>query len=1225
MPPWMPWVEYGRYKGSNGLDPGGILEGVMSKLAGMGGQEGYSGCVEQYRQRYNEYVSGLDEGDYTLRHSLLTPVLVHTLLSCRGGKLEGLAELVGQAMEHIAGRARELTRAASLADVLNDQLIQSVVAGSKDNDARLELALASPFNLSLGALEVRDDVTEDEVASYIVEYSTILVEAAARATEYSGSGMARIVLRDLAFLLLEPVWYTTVETKDGRAPVPPASISYPAYTVFEKINAILAALNWTIRPNVSGDAWEPNGYLAEVDLAGVQSWIRESRRLRDLWASSWLASLLAWKAVEWLVDEYGPGVLVQPPARLHPFLAAKLAGALEKPENSENSNQRGEQDGGDEFLAELLKLLGLARYIGLERPADADNLKLLGLARGWPVDAMVPTRYLLALPPDVDPERLKKTVDEKLSWAWQDIINEVANVVGIVIKALEHNGIDDIEAGVPAALAEAMKGIEPPLAARIHTASVGEAYRKALEEAGDKLREYTEKLDKHTIARILFYPYALGMLYKPGRPVLKVPGRRVGSGYYNYARMAHAIYYYSRAKQPDSKSNGGGRRSLPLCTVCGAAPVIVDGTRLAEYSKKIARWIKEYGPAEDGTVLLRVAEVFDEKLCPYCLTKRLLRTLLQRRSGRLAKRLVGLGMSPEARMLLDFNTIDALTSRLALNKDNIECDAGDLAEKMIKFSKDNIDQMLNHLPGSLLTPALVANTLEPYRSSRKDSGHCRNSREDSVFFRAAVSILLEVLHDERMRREALNEIDDIMRKIENESSDRKDSKDDRNERCYLEFYEVLREKLERAGDMARKARAKTSLLLMDGDFLGKGVLAGRLGVDAKAYARSVLETAGYCIDDESKLDFFEAIAGASGKALAGGAQGHGSESRCIYCKGIKLDPSTVVTLAYHITVSRSLAVQAHIDRSIVNNLGGMLIYAGGDDLLAVLPPIGYPKNGDSGAGVTFPVAEAARAARLSYWGLHKDYNIKNGYNILKTGPGRDAGETSGFTAFAPALAAHGRSGVIYIFDSARPLWLVLSHAWDMENDKDTFTQGMVKGMRDGVISVEPYNGVCKDMLAVYNDNTGASLLPFRLGYKQGDEEYSSLVAGLVEAVKLASETVRLEANKGEKPRTLSPRVYTTILEDYRIIEEAAAKSPELAVELLKTVIERAKQEQAATGNRWTILASPEAYKTVVASAGEAAKSMPEASLYALEKSCKIQGGILPVQAVLAARALHYSK
>jgi len=93
----------------------------------------------------------------------------------------------------------------------------------------------------------------------------------------------------------------------------PADTRVPHHTTFDHLSMTASISNWLI----SGE--EPSGFLVQLELAGIQRYIQNSRKLCDLWFSSFFSSYLIWSMVEELVDKIGPDVLISPSCRWNPF------------------------------------------------------------------------------------------------------------------------------------------------------------------------------------------------------------------------------------------------------------------------------------------------------------------------------------------------------------------------------------------------------------------------------------------------------------------------------------------------------------------------------------------------------------------------------------------------------------------------------------------------------------------------------------------------------------------------------------------------------------------------------------------------------------------------------------------------------------------------------------------------------------------------------------------
>ncbi|MEM2914635.1 MAG: type III-B CRISPR-associated protein Cas10/Cmr2, partial [Candidatus Bathyarchaeia archaeon] len=62
----------------------------------------------------------------------------------------------------------------------------------------------------------------------------------------------------------------------------PADTRIPTHNVFDHCYATVAVTNWYMRST------NPKGILVTIDIAGVQSFISEARKLRDFWAASYM-------------------------------------------------------------------------------------------------------------------------------------------------------------------------------------------------------------------------------------------------------------------------------------------------------------------------------------------------------------------------------------------------------------------------------------------------------------------------------------------------------------------------------------------------------------------------------------------------------------------------------------------------------------------------------------------------------------------------------------------------------------------------------------------------------------------------------------------------------------------------------------------------------------------------------------------------------------------------
>ena len=111
--------------------------------------------------------------------------------------------------------------------------------------------------------------------------------------------------------LLYHIFFSTVEYIWGRSAerVSPADTRFPTQTVFDHTYATASMVNWYL----SGE--EPSGFLVYLDIPGIQSFIKESRKTHDYWAGSYLVSYIMLKILEPLLKVLGPDIMLLPTAR----------------------------------------------------------------------------------------------------------------------------------------------------------------------------------------------------------------------------------------------------------------------------------------------------------------------------------------------------------------------------------------------------------------------------------------------------------------------------------------------------------------------------------------------------------------------------------------------------------------------------------------------------------------------------------------------------------------------------------------------------------------------------------------------------------------------------------------------------------------------------------------------------------------------------------------------
>ena len=1034
-PPWKPWGITGhRVSGSGGDVPERIVNAMGE----------WKGKVQAEYKRLIEGAGGIPSHE---RQSVILVAAVAVKLEEKG--LEDLAGYVRRAGSIIAGRdpwSGTVRAADVLAAALDRLLLEKATGGKQARDAGVQLV--NPFNPNHKLNSIPDEIDARLIADFINEYAEALATAAS-----ISKCKSPVCLLHLAYLLLEPVWYK-VTGKSGRVYAPPADTRIPTHTVFDHVDAALTTLLWVAH----GGEGDPSGCIVVVDLAGVQSWIRESRRLRDLWASSWLASLLAWKSVEYLVDVYGPGAMIQPPGRLHPFYTSKHLGpVLDKTSKS------------------------IPRMDWLWEAS--------GLSLRWPVDPVSPSRVTIALPEEACSDAENMIKDGYIR-AWRMILEEVVKETEYLISEQNNREQNNDET------LKLVRSLEPPLALRVIKVSIREAFNRAKKLARER------GLDPEVYSKLLFYPLVMLSMIpeEEAKTRLVASGRRSGPVYH---KLATHIY--------------NKRDRIEFCTVCGHGVAVIDGERIQGYNQRYR---------------VLAGEIGRDRLCPYCLAKRLLRYVLTKYDDEipLAKRLTGIPMSEEARRRLMYSTVDVYTVRTRLNIERIYNTVNSIADKLDDVGLDSFHLLVHGLPRNRFLPYELHSKLVQKLKNKLKNEYDSDVEELADRLQALV---LEILHDDAFWNGYKERISSLIAAGDSE----KIKIDD-----IIRFVDDIVGSNEVKG--VKRSRRKYALLAMDGDYMGSGVLRGSLRETAGSYADYINKAVNIGGDNSSNNAGLadkvkRELAGIVGNALD---ILRSVDFRCKAEGDDDCELTVPVTPSYHMTVSRALAALAHLDRMLVERLGGSLIYAGGDDLLAVLPgamPGGTSADGEgehSGRSreVSIPALEAAVKARHRYWG-YNGFIHPGSYDVHTV---------------VPALAAYGRSGAVYLVDSKRPLWMSLEELRILEDSKDhtVFNARGVEGK--------------KDALFVASDSGGAVILPFRLYYERDGWR-------LYRPDRPITILVNLMRSTG------SPRVSRSLVEDYIVYKDAVHRlsytlgDPGVVYSIIREVFSRNISEGVMHGKKLT--------------------------------------------------------
>jgi CRISPR-associated protein Cmr2 len=737
-------------------------------------------------------------------------------------------ELFGQVTE---GRIEDVVRGSDVLDASIDRWLTSTAGLGADKLPNKAVCL---LNLLSGDRYYPKEPREEDVKDFARELGALL--SAARddlALKYH-----------LLYGLLEPLFYNHCPEAVG-----PADTRLPAHSVFDHVYATASIVNWMIR----GRAGTPSGLLVRVDLGGVQRFISSSRKLSDLWASSWLLSFVAWRTVEGIVEAVGPDVLIMPTARNNAFYYHLL---LKKVKDA------GIKGALHEKVMEVAK-----RYAGYDEDL------------GMPRHPIIPATIDLILPPlDVLSSLLKEDLRSAEDLARYFLKTYFGVWRGLVGKVEEAASYDETLRGLLASAFAKLKDqgvdFQPPLLLRVITVTVPDE---------------VERPSRYRVYEV--YDEAFKLLLTKARQLSTFK-----------ASPFVATEITSWTEEAWRK-----RERYAVCSVCGELPAALD---------------VKYGGARLEERLPRVLGVrFDqgEKLCGYCLIKRLMsaRNVFEA----VARDVVRCLGRPKA---VSFPSTGDVAS-IGFKQKVLEAAEKASPKELEEFCR----LMESYVKEPYISPATLA-----YRRLAE-----------------LVNKAQSCLKDERARTWLssflLSQAEELYLRYEEEAEGRKERD---------EFRRRLREIVRRVLDEEATMGIYYTILRADADSLGK-LLSGSVNEALFPTSNSSLRPQSYyaevlrealaderCIENKDLrslyLEAFEGNKDAIAKILEGeGVPRAGEHASALVglFKMIKEEGKLLVSPTYHATLSRCLMVTAIKDVERIEGAGGVVVYAGGDDLLAVLP------------------------------------------------------------------------------------------------------------------------------------------------------------------------------------------------------------------------------------------------------------------------------------------------
>jgi len=399
---------------------------------------------------------------------------------------------------------------------------------------------------------------------------------------------------NLLYAMLEPTWYA-----EG---LPPglADTRIPTHTIFDHLYASATMAN------ILGDTSKLSlgGYYVLIDFPGIQSFIGSSRKAGDFWAGSWLLSNLMWRTSTHFTLKYGFDTLVSPTPRMNPYTLKTIMDTIR----------------GNVSDVELDRILNTyARALGVE----------VEVVKSLMDQPIVPATISLLLPQAYygNIDSVVEQVEKAYMEAWSSILSEVrerlsppaSHAYEFMLKVLE----------------EAKVVETPPQGVRIHIVDIEKLYNALYHCLVDEIRDECNLLPINT--------QESGKLYSLPQDVrselvsillwhlLVTNAVRLSKthGIVKHPVPKAFFIYRGNRLEPISQSIVEHGGDWIYCTLCGFEPVILKAEKKVEapdeYSEEFIERVKSIMGDKAESALRQLKRIIKpgEALGAYCLLKRL--------------------------------------------------------------------------------------------------------------------------------------------------------------------------------------------------------------------------------------------------------------------------------------------------------------------------------------------------------------------------------------------------------------------------------------------------------------------------------------------------------------------------------------------------------------------------------------------------------------------------
>lgn len=727
----------------------------------------------------------------------------------------------------------------------------------------------------------------------------------------------------------------------------PSDTRVPTHTVMDHCYATAMTINMLYKGKMSG-------YLVYIDIPGVHSYISKSRKMSDLWVSSYLVSSIAWYLIMELVMDLGPDIVIMPTLRFNPFYIHSLDASLSRGNEIFMEMVRDEiakrlkeskimdEDGGDPW-----KLGDIKIYSSFEPPRFAVMPSTITLIIPDIPDYINNkfSKYMVNLGRDVE-KAIEKYFRNRLNDLWRklwDIIEKDAmkfdDKILYVFKSiyeceLASKYLNYAKETPPFPLRIIVKNLKD-----LYNDFKGHGYREYLPDGEG---EYREEYFDH-----LFYDYIFKYLDKEMKKFKSI--KLDGYSLLNVKGVTEEAYKQNRSVTVSLFGNGCNVPNLfRFCGVCSKLPAIVwnpiktlenEGQFREDFTSRISRYgISDRGKSfYDFNDYLQAIIKDGEALCPYCLLKR----IFANKPTKLFETVFGSLNENYYKILLNKLNNKNKDFRLPSHSEVTGYEFKyNILDSLSKLSKSEIENRLKKIENGLRN----VNIKFAYRAP--NSKNALDLLSSNILSIDGIDLLPLDIREKygELENKVSGDHKEIL-KIIVES----DTENALHERYFVELesegvivdwkrYQILKAIKSGLGNVSDDLKLDLyyACIKMDGDNVGKA-LTGCIEKFTGAYMTECLKNRsnkgvndGFivkylreCLDGEIVKEFDNLLKSGSnmmGKIL----------------RKLLSENRIAVTPALHVLISKAMIFSSAMDVSNVER-SGFVIYAGGDDLLAIVP------------------------------------------------------------------------------------------------------------------------------------------------------------------------------------------------------------------------------------------------------------------------------------------------